>query len=108
MESRCRTFRREDGVLGVGFIRDFANGPHACISWPDAEAGKYHARDLWDKWRIEDVTDQLPQLATTIESRKVDTGVGAAQESESQQTEPNSADSPTVADEQTEKTPSVE
>jgi len=71
MESKHRTYRRTDGTLGVGYLLKFADCSQACIAWPDTVPERIYAHQF-EQAGIEDVTDQMPQAAVTIETRKLE------------------------------------
>lgn len=71
MEStKHRTYRRSDGTLGVGFVLPFADAAQACIAWPDTVPDRIYVH-LLEQAGIEDVSEQMPQAAVTMETRKL-------------------------------------
>lgn len=45
-QTQHRTFRRRDGVLGVGFVMMFAGVEQASIAWPDRQAERFIVDDM--------------------------------------------------------------
>lgn len=46
MESSHRTYRRSDGILGVGFVIAICGTEQASIAWPDRPAERYIVEDM--------------------------------------------------------------
>ena len=112
MESRHKTFRRADGVVGVGYALMFAGVQQMSVAWPDCEAKRYIANDLGrhgveevipvdqlEKWRpdeddqVEPLTiselekltsDPAPEIGPTGQGSDADqTGIGQGSDSQS-------------------------
>ena len=63
-QTKHRTFRRADGVLGVGFLMQFAGVLQASIAWPDRQAQRFIVDDF-ERYGLEEVVTltQLPHYA---------------------------------------------
>lgn len=61
MESKHKTFRRSDGVVGVGYAMLYGGVTQMSVAWPDCEAKRYIATDL-GRHGIEEVVP-IEQLA---------------------------------------------